>query len=175
MLSVPANRLVCIVLLLLVVPAAATSTPVARTLSTNEPGAGEVFTVSLSIEGMALGAVVETLPTGYAFAGTDHPEDRVLVRGQQAGFAVMNDTLITYSVQAPATGSGDITGTWEDFLTGSEGAVVPSHVAVGGIETAAESTGAKSALPAAQEAAPPFAVLAAVAVLLVAAGRGGRR
>lgn len=175
MLSIPANRLVCIVLLLLVVPAAATGTPVARTLSTAEPGAGEVFTVSLSLEGVALGAVVETLPAGYTFAGTDHPEDRVLVRGQQAGFAVMNDTRITYSLRAPATGSGDITGTWEDFLAGSEGAVAPSHVAVDGIETAAESAGADSALPAAQEAASPLGVLAAVAALLVAAGRGGRR
>ncbi len=174
MLSIPANRLVCIVLLLLVVPAAATGTPVARTLSTAEPGAGEVFTVSLSLEGVALGAVVETLPVGYTFAGTDHPEDRVLVRGQQAGFAVMNETRITYSVRAPATGSGDITGTWEDFLAGSEGAVAPSHVAVDGIETVTANAGADS-LPAAQEAASPFAVLAAVAVLLVAAGRGGRQ
>jgi hypothetical protein len=171
MLSIPANRLFCIALLLLVVPAAATGAPVTRTLSTAEPGAGEVFTVSLSIDGVALGAVVETLPPGYTFVGTDHPEDRVLVRGQQAGFAVMNDTRITYSVRAPVSGSGAaITGTWEDFLSGAEGVV-----AADGIETAAESGGADSAHPAAQAAASPFAVLAAVAGLLIAAGRGGRR
>jgi len=175
MLRIPANRLFCIALLLMIVPVAVSGASVTRTLSTGEPGAGEVFTVSLSFEGVALGAVVETLPAGYTVAGTDHPDDRVLVRGQQAGFAVMNDTRITYSVRAPATGSGDITGTWEDFLAGSEGAVAPSHVAVDGIETAAENTGADSALPAAQEAASPLGVLAAIAALLVAAGRGGRR
>lgn len=171
MLSIPANRLFCIALLLLVVPAAATGAPVTRTLSTAEPGAGEVFTVSLSIDGIPLGGVVETLPPGYAFAGTDHPEDRVILRGQQIGFAVMNDTRITYSVAAPASGSGDITGTWEDFLGESYGEVAPSHVAVDGIETVAMSAGER---PASQEAAPPFAVLAAIAALLIA-GWGGRR
>lgn len=84
----------------------------------------------------------------------------------------MNETRITYSVTAPpASGSGDITGTWEDFLGESDGEIAASHVAVDGIETEPESGVEK---PAAQEAASPFAVLAAVAALLIA-GRGGRR
>ena len=171
MIGLPANRLFCLLLLSLLIPAVVCGAPVTRTLSTTEPGAGEVVTVSLSIDGIALGGVVETLPAGYAFAGTDHPDDHVLVRGQAIGFVVMNETRITYSVTAPASGSGDITGTWEDFLGESEGEVAASHVAVDGIETAAESGGEK---PAAQEAASPFAVLATVAALLIA-GRGGRR
>ncbi len=65
-----ANRLFCLALLLMVVPVAACGTPVIRSLSTAEPGAGEVFTVSLAVEGMTLGGgVVETLPDGYTFAG----------------------------------------------------------------------------------------------------------
>jgi len=171
MIGLPANRLFCLLLLSLLIPAVVCGAPVTRTLSTAEPGAGEVVTVSLAIDGIDLGGVVETLPAGYAFAGTDHPDDRVLVRGQKIGFVVMNETRITYSVTAPASGSGDITGTWEDFLGESEGEVAASHVAVDGIETAAESGGEK---PAAQEAASPFAVLATVAALLIA-GRGGRR
>jgi len=171
MMGLPANRLFCLVLLFLFVPAAVCGAPVTRTLSTAEPGAGEVFTVSLSIDGIALGGVVETLPAGYAFAGTDHPDDRVLVRGEKIGFAVMNDTRITYSVTAPASGSGDITGTWEDFLGESHGQIAPSHVAVDGIETAVASGGES---PAAQQAGSPLAVVAAAAALLIA-GRGGRR
>lgn len=171
MIGLPANRLFCLLLLSLFIPAVVCGAPVTRTLSTAEPGAGEVVTVSLSIDGIALGGVVETLPAGYAFAGTDHPDDRALVRGQKIGFAVMNDTRITYSVTAPASGSGDITGTWEDFLGESDGEIAPSHVAVDGIETKPENSGEK---PAAQEAASPFAVLAAVAALLIA-GWGGRR
>lgn len=171
MIGSPANRLFCLVLLFLFVPAAVCGAPVTRTLSTAEPGAGEVVTISLSIDGIALGGVVETLPAGYAFAGTDHPADRVLVRGQKIGFVVMNDTCITYSVTAPASGSGDIAGTWEDFLGESDGEVAASYVAVDGIESAAESGGEK---PAAQQAASPFAVVAAVAALLIA-GWGGRR
>lgn len=170
MIGLPANRLFCLVLLFLFVPAAVGGAPVIRSLSTAEPGEGEVFTVSLSIEGMALGGVVETLPAGYAFVETDHPDDRVLVRGRQVAFAVMNDTAITYSVRAPAAGSGDITGQWEDFINESDGQAAASHVAVDGIETAAESGGDKSP---ARQAASPFAVVAVVAALLLA-GRGGR-
>ncbi|MDN7012514.1 hypothetical protein FGW20_05560 [Methanoculleus sp. FWC-SCC3] len=171
MIGLPANRLFCLLLLSLFIPAVVCGAPVTRTLSTAEPGAGEVFDISLSIDGIDLGGVVETLPAGYAFTGTEHPDDRVTVRGQSIGFAVMNDTAITYSVTAPASGSGDITGTWEDFLGESDGQVAPSHVAVDGIETAAESAGEK---PAAQEAASPVAALAAVAALFIA-GWGGRR
>ena len=177
MMGSPANRLFCLVLLLMlmIVPLAACASPVTRTLSTAEPGAGEVFTVSLSIEGVALGGVVETLPAGYAFVATDLADDRVLVRGQQIAFAVMNDSRITYQVRAPASGSGDITGRWEDFLGESDGPVPASHVAADGIETATASSGADPALPAAQEAGSPFGVLAAVAALFLAAGRGDRR
>ncbi len=171
MIGLPANRLCCLLLLFLFVPAVVCGAPVTRTLSTTEPGAGEVVTVSLSIDGIDLGGVVETLPAGYAFAGTDHPADRVAVRGQSIGFVVMNDTRITYQVQAPASGSGDITGVWENFLGEADGEVAASHVAVDGIETEPESRGEK---PPAQEAASPFAVLAAVAALLIAV-RGGRR
>ncbi|KAF5058797.1 hypothetical protein [Methanoculleus sp.] len=175
MIDSPANRLFCIAFLLMVVPVAVSGAPVTRTLSTAEPGAGEVFTVSLSIEDMALGGVVETLPGGYAFAGTGHPADRFLVRGQQVAFAVMNDTAVTYSARAPASGSGDITGTWEDYLAGSEGRIAASHVAVDGIETIAASAGAEPIASAAQQAASPCAVLAAVAGLILAGRWGGRR
>ena len=175
MMSLPANRLLCIALLLMVVPAAACASPVTRSLSTAEPGAGEVFTVLLSIEGMTLGGVVETLPAGYAFVATDLADDRVLARGQQVAFAVMNDTAVTYSARAPASGSGDITGTWEDYLAGSEGRIAASHVAVDGIETIAASAGAEPIASAAQQAASPCAVLAAVAGLILAGRWGGRR
>ena len=171
MISLPANRLLSLLLLALLIPAVVCGAPVIRTLSTTEPGAGEVVTVSLSIDGIALGGVVETLPAGYAFAGTDHPADRVAVRGQSIGFVVMNETDITYQVQAPASGSGDIAGVWEDFLGEADGEIAASHVAVDGIETVAESAGER---PPTQEAASPFAVLAAAAALLIA-GRGGRR
>jgi len=50
----PADRLICLILLLMLVPAAAWGATVTRTLSTAEPGAGEVFEVSLSIEGITL-------------------------------------------------------------------------------------------------------------------------
>ena len=164
-----ANRLFCLIFLLMVVPVAACGTPVIRSLSTAEPGAGEVFTVSLAVEGMTLGGVVETLPDGYTFAGTDHPGDRVLVRGQRVAFAVTNETSITYSVQAPASGSGDITGTWEDFIAESHGETPASHVAVDGIDVPDDPS------PTDARAGSPCTALIAVAGLLLVAYRGGRR
>lgn len=163
-----ANRLFCLALLLMVVPVAACGTPVIRSLSTAEPGAGEVFTVSLAVEGMTLGGVVETLPDGYTFAGTDHPNDRVLARGQKVAFAVTNETSITYSVQAPASGSGDIIGTWEDFIAESHGEIPPSRVAVYGIDVPDDPS------PTNARAGSPCTLLVAVAGLLVAYW-GGRR
>jgi len=170
MMSLPANHLLCIALLLMVVPAAACASPVTRSLSTAEPGAGEVFTVSLSIEGMTLGGVVETLPAGYAFVATDLADDRVLARGQQVAFAVMNDSRITYQVRAPASGSGDITGTWEDFAAESHGEIPASRVAVDGIDVPGTTAPAE-----AQEAGSAFPLLAAIAGLILVAYRGGRR
>ena len=116
-----ANRLLCLLLLLVMIPVAACSAPVTRNLSTGEPGAGEVFTVTLSVEGMPRGGLVETLPAGYTFAGTDYPADRVLVRGKKVAFALIDETTITYSVRAPAFRRGDITGSWEDFAAESRG------------------------------------------------------
>lgn len=177
MMRSPENRLFCLALLLMIIPVVACGTPVTRSLSTAEPGAGEVFTVSLSIEGMNLGGVVETLPDGYLFAGTDHPDDRVLVRGQKVAFAVMNETAITYSVQAPASGSGAITGEWENFIAESHGQVPASSVAVEGID----APGAAAPAPSTTEtrAGSAFTPLVAIAGILLGAGlvacRGGRR
>ena len=53
-----ANRLFYLALLLMILPAVAYGAPVTRSLSTAEPGAGEVFTVSLSVGDMPLGGVV---------------------------------------------------------------------------------------------------------------------
>ncbi len=50
MIGLPANPLFCLVLLFFFVPAAVCGVPVTRTLSTAEPGAGEVFDVSPSAE-----------------------------------------------------------------------------------------------------------------------------
>ncbi len=165
-----ANRLLCLLLLLMMIPVAACSAPVTRNLSTGEPGAGEVFTVTLSVEGMPRGGLVETLPAGYTFAGTDHPGDRVLVRGQKVAFALTDETTITYSVQAPVSGSGDITGTWEDFVAESHGEIPASRVAVDGIDVPGTTAPAE-----AQEAGSALPLLAAIAGLILVAYRGGRR
>lgn len=167
-----ANRLFYLALLLMILPAVAYGAPVTRSLSTAEPGAGEVFTVSLSVGDMPLGGVVETLPGGYIFAGTEHPDDRTLIQGQMIAFTVADEAVITYSVKAPASGSGDIVGVWEDFAAEAHGKIVPSHVAVDGVEVP-EAGGSP---PTDVQAASPLPLLTAIAGLFLAAHhRGGRR
>ncbi|MDN7024061.1 hypothetical protein FGU65_04005 [Methanoculleus sp. FWC-SCC1] len=160
--------LACIGLLLLSVPVCASSSPITRTLSTIEPSGGDEFTVTLSIRDIAIGGIVESLPAGYVFVGTTHPASRILLRGQTIAFAVLNETEISYTVRAPATGSGEITGRWEDLAGDETGTVPASHVAVDGIDTPGEAAGAKPAGTNAQ-AGSPSGILAAAAAVLIGA------
>ncbi len=170
--------LACIGLLLLSVPVCAQTSPITRTLSTVEPSGGDEFTVTLSIRGIEVGGVVESLPAGYAFVGTTHPASRVLVRGQKIAFAVMNETEISYTVRAPGSGSGEITGRWEDLAGDETGTVPASHVAADGIDTGGETAGAEAPGTNAQAGSPVGILVAAAAALigacLPAVRRGGR-
>ncbi len=170
--------LACIGLLLFSVPVCAQAASITRTLSTAEPSGGEEFTVTLSVRDIAVGGIVESLPEGYAFAGTTHPTARVRVSGQKIAFAVLNETEISYTVRAPGSGSGDIAGQWEDFTGEEIGTVPASHVAVDGIDVSGEAAGAEPAGTNAQAGSPSGILAAAAAVLigacLLAVRRDGR-
>jgi len=98
------------------VKATATDTTVIRTLSTMNPDAGRIFDVTLNIEGLEIGGIVETIPAGFAFVSTTHPLNQTYVSGQRVVFTVVNETLIRYEARAPSEGSGTFGGMWYDAL-----------------------------------------------------------
>ena len=92
--------------------AKATDTAVTRTPSTATPTPDSTFEVMLSIAGLQIGGVVETIPDGFAFVSTTHPSNQTYVSGQKVVFTVVNEASIRYEVRAPLEGSGTFDGTW---------------------------------------------------------------
>lgn len=86
------------------------------------------FNVTLTISGIQLGGVVETLPSGFTFVSTSHPWYNV--SGQRVAFALANTTTITYTVKAPSAGDGTFEGWWEDLLSESNGTVAPTTITI---------------------------------------------
>jgi len=171
MMRFPANRLFCLALLLMVILVAACGTPVTRSLSTAEPGAGEIFIVSLSTRGHNPRRGGRD-PAGRLHLRGDGTPRRPCPRPWAEDRVCSDERYIDHLLgQGPASGSGDITGEWEDFIAESHGQVAASHVAVDGIE--APGVGNPSTTEV--QAGSPYTALIAVAGLLLVAYRGDRR
>jgi len=102
------------------------------------PAPDAEFDVRLTITGelpLVVG-IVETIPNGFSFKSTTHPSDQYTVStvsGQDVvAFAVIDDTDITYKVEAPSSGEGTFTGTWTDMLSENSGNIADTIVIVGG-------------------------------------------
>lgn len=107
----------CILIALLAAPATAAS--VERTLTSS----GNDLTVTLTVTDITVGGIVETIPDGCTWAGTDHPENRTRVSGQHVAFAVVGEETVRYRMQGPAEAGEEIAGTWEDLQAGESGTV----------------------------------------------------
>lgn len=117
------------------VKATATDIVVTRMPSTTSPTSGSTFDVTLNIEGLRIGGIVETIPAGFAFVSTTHPSNQTYISGQKVVFVVVNETPIKYEVQAPSEGSGTFGGTWYDALSEKEGDIKSTGVSVKVAET----------------------------------------
>ncbi|WP_052727281.1 hypothetical protein [Methanosarcina siciliae] len=100
---------------------------IVRTLSTTEPIANSEFAVTLNISGTDVAGIVESMPEGFSYVGTSHPETQTSQSKQKIVFSVIGETEITYRVKAPSSGSGTFTGTWYTPLDEAEG-TIPSTV-----------------------------------------------
>ncbi|MDI3488142.1 MAG: hypothetical protein PWR26_859 [Methanosarcinales archaeon] len=122
------RRLMLILIALLVMlPSMASAADVVRdTPAVVSPGAE--FNVTLTISGIQVGGVVETLPAGFTFVSTDYPWYNI--SGQKVAFAIVNSTRIVYTVKAPSGGSGAFTGLYEDLLDESNGSIASTTVTV---------------------------------------------
>lgn len=120
----------CLCIILCIVPAAAEDVTVERTLSATDIAQGNTLDVTLFVEGILAGGVVETIPDGFVFAGTDHPADRYGTSGQKVLFSVIGENEIVYRVQARTAGTGTFSGAWDDIVNMTNGTIPESQVTV---------------------------------------------
>ncbi|MBP2145353.1 uncharacterized protein (DUF58 family) [Methanofollis sp. W23] len=136
---------------------------VERTLSTPAPADGSVVDVTLSIEEIAAGGVIEHLPPGFVFAGSNLPADRVAAEENRVCFALLNETSVTYQIVAPEKGSGEITGEWYDFIDRINGTIQASRIGVDGAGVTGTAAGSPGPAPA--------LIIAVLAGLIISRGR----
>ena len=143
--------LLCMLIFLLAAPAAAAS--IERTVVAS----GNGLDVTLTVTDLPIGGIVETIPGGCTWTGTDHPADRTRVSGQQVAFAVIGEETIRYRVQGPPEAAERFAGTWEGYhtLAGASGTVGAGEPRSPGPATTTPAPGA-----------PGFGCAAALAALV---------
>lgn len=166
--------LICIFTAFCIVPVLAGEITVFRTIDpASVPVGGEVL-VTLSVDGMDAGGIVETIPEGFSFIETSCPADNYRISGHKLTFAVIGESEITYRVRAEVAGSRMFTGTWNDAVSKNEGTIPPTTVNVGsGSAVGAAPEGNAQAEPSPTNAGGSqwaWVVLTLAAVAIVAAG-----
>jgi len=152
----------CIVCLaLLCSPVTAAGQQITRTVPPNSLGAGELMTVTLNVPPSYFGAIVETLPDGFSFAGTSHPDDAVQQVGRTVIFAVTGEEVITYTVRMPDTGCGYLNGQWEDLGAKTSGTIAATLLSTPDADLSS-CTGAKQS--------PGFSIMAALLAVCMISG-----
>ena len=136
-----------------------------------DPAPGAEFEVTLTVEGelpLVVG-IRETIPEGFTFVSTTCKNYEV--SGQEIVFVVMDETVMSYRVTVPASGTGTFTGTWIDLLGEGEGSIGTTTVVVGGGGTPStpaqpvDSTETPSGEP--PSTVPGFKALSLVVALVV--------
>ncbi len=144
---------------------------VTRIISTANPAPGSTFDVTLRITGLQIGGIVERIPDGFTFVSTTHPRNQTEISGQNVIFAVLNETLITYRVRAPAGGgSGIFRGEWYDALNITRGDIESKRVNV--VATPSPPSPAAGSTPV---PTPGFYLIACIVGLIIAVYYGRRK
>lgn len=166
---------ICCILILAafcVVPVWANDAAVSREVDRSSVPVGDEVLVTLSVDSLSVGGVVETIPEGFAFLETSYPMEKYGVSGQTLTFAVIDEREITYRVQAKTAGSWTFAGRWIDAVDKTEGAISPTVVSVGSGVAAAGATPADAGQAPGPTSAggAPWVVVPALTAAAVAAG-----
>lgn len=105
-------------------------TNIVRDVSTLEPNSDSEFTVTLKISGTDAAGIIENIPEGFSYIGSDHPEIQIRQSGSRITFSVIGETEISYQVKAPASGEGTFRGVWYNPINETEGIIVDTNVSV---------------------------------------------
>lgn len=120
----------CLCIILCIVPAAAGDVAVERSLSSSSIEQYQVLNVTLSIDGLQAGGIVETIPTGCTFSATDYPTDKYRLSGNKILFSAIEEPAITYRVKAMKSGSWTFSGVWADAVNMTNGTIPNSTIQI---------------------------------------------
>ena len=114
-------------------PVEATSHSSVRSFSAPWVLPGGTLEVTITAAGYGgLGQVVETLPAGFSYQGSDLSEFAVAVDGQTIAFTLLADERFTYTVAAPSTaGVYSFSGVLRDVNKAEEAVAGDSSIRVG--------------------------------------------
>jgi hypothetical protein len=158
-------------MLLSVIAPSAGAIPVVRTLMPPEPGAGSDFDVILTIDGIRAGGIVETIPAGYSYLGSDCTNVRVSDSGDMIAFAILNTSVITYRLRAPSAGCGSIVGVYEDYITNETGEIAATPAGEADQCLPASRTAEATTVPQTHESPTLWAAALAGAAIAALLGR----
>lgn len=117
------------------IPAGAANEQIARSVSPGSPAAGSIVTVTMVLPPSFFGGIIETLPDGFTYIDTTHPEDATRKEGQIVIFAITGEDEITYTVKMPDNGCGYLNGKWENVGTGEKGTIPATLLSTPGADT----------------------------------------
>ena len=152
-----AVAVVVVVGLLHSAPAEATTHGAVRSFSAPwvVPGGQLEVTIVVSDYG-SIGQVMETLPEGFSYEGSDLSEAAVAAEGQTVAFTLLGDERFTYRVAAPsAEGSYSLSGVLLD-ANKAEQAVGGDSSIRAGVEPTPTPAPAQTATPARKPTATPM-------------------
>jgi len=121
-------------ILLLFTPVIAADPGIERTLTPVSPNPGELVNVTILVPPAFFGGIIEQLPDGFTFGSTSHPQAGVQQSGNTIIFAVTGENIIRYTIRAPVSGCGEITGRWENVGTKATGTVPSTVISVAGTD-----------------------------------------
>lgn len=129
-----------ILLAALIIPVNAAGMAPQRTIAPAQPQPGGIANITITLPSGYFGGIIETLPEGFTFEGTSHPQDGVTQSGRMVIFAVTGEDSVSYAIRAPASGCGVIAGKWEDLGTGVKGEIPVEIITVAGSDSSHCST-----------------------------------
>jgi len=126
----------CVCLLLASPACAAATTEVTRTVTPVSPGAGEAVNVTVIVPPGFIGGIIEELPEGFTYDVATLPKDAVQQNGSTLIIALTGEDRVTYTLHAPASGCGVLTGHWENVKEKTSGTIPETVIAVEGTDSA---------------------------------------
>jgi hypothetical protein len=158
----------------LISPVIAEETKIIRDIPESEPNADSEFTVTLYISGTDVAGIVENIPEGFTYLGSNHPEDQISQYGQSIIFSVIGETEINYQIKAPSAGKGSFTGIWYDPINETEGTIADTDVSVNSniqaTQNSVDTSSSEDEAPDTETKSTPFAGAALSAAIIAVTG-----